>query len=138
MEQRDYMMRQIEQLGQVLALILARLLNIKQVPSASLSLDEIMSIYSDELDFTLDLILQTPKEKLIELLTTRIKFIDRHFEKMAEILSETADLYDSSGQADTARDLREKSILIYEHLQETTGVYSLDRMMKISEIKQRL
>ena len=43
-------MRQIEQLGQVLAQMLARLLNIKRVPSGGLNLEEIKNIYSDELD----------------------------------------------------------------------------------------
>ena len=44
MEQRDYLMRQIEQLGQVLAKALAGLLNLKQVPDASLSIDEIIAL----------------------------------------------------------------------------------------------
>ena len=110
MEQRDYLMRQIEQLGQVLAKALARLLNLKQGPDASLSIDEIRQIYGDELDITLDLILKTPKEEIIDILTTRIKFIDHHLEKIAELLAETAELCDKSGKTGTAKDLREKAI----------------------------
>jgi hypothetical protein len=137
MEQRDYLMRQIEQLGQVLARMLARLLNMKQVSPAGLSIDEIRRIYGDELDLTLDLVLQTPKEELIGLLASRIKFIDHHLERMAEILAETADLLESSGETGHARDLRKKSILILEHLQATTGAYSMERAMKISRLRYR-
>lgn len=138
MEQRDYLMRQIEQLGQVLARALARLLNIKQLPSAALNLEEIKQVYSDELDLSLDLILQVPKEGLIELLTSKVKFMDRHLEKMAEILSETADLYENSDDDRAARDLREKSILLYEYMQESTGAFSLERALKITQLKGRL
>jgi hypothetical protein len=138
MEQRDYLMRQIEQLGQVLAEMFGRLLRIRKAGSASLSINEIRSIYSDELDLTLDLVLQTPADEIIEVLTSRVKFMDRHLEKMAEILAETADLFAGSGLEDEARDLREKCIIIYENMQENTGAYSLDRMMKISRLKELL
>jgi len=84
MEQRDYLLRQIKQLGQVLALMLARLLNLKQVPPAGLSLEEIKQVYSNETD------------------------------------------------------LWEKSIYIFEYLQDITGTYSLDRMLKITQLKDRL
>lgn len=131
-------MRQIEQLGQVLAQLLTRLLNIKRVPSGGLNLEEIKNIYSDELDLTLDLIMETPGDGIIELLKSRVKFMDQHLEKMAEIITETAELYESAEEKETARDLREKCIIIYEHLQDTSGIYSLDRIMKISQLKELL
>lgn len=131
-------MRQIEQLGQVLAQLLARILNIKQENPGGLSLDEIREIYSDELDLSLELILETPADEIITLLTSRVKYMDRHLEKMAGILVETAGLYDREGQAETARNLREKCIILYEHLQDTSGDYSLERVMKISELKDLL
>ena len=131
-------MRQIEQLGQVLARALARLLNMKQYMPGGLSLEEIKQVYSDEMDLTLDLLLEIPREGLIELLTARVNFIGHHLEKMAEILTETAGLYGDSGDSETARNLLEKSIYIYEYLQETSGDYSLDRVMKISELNRKL
>jgi hypothetical protein len=138
MERRDYLMRQIELLGQALANALARLLNLKQPVPGGLSLDEIKQVYSDELDLSLDLLLETPKEDLVEVLTARVKFIDHHLEKMAGILTETADLYESSGDPETAVNLFEKSIRIYEHLQETSGSYSLERIMHIRDLQLRI
>jgi hypothetical protein len=138
MEQKDYLMRQIEQLGQVLARMLARLLNIKEATPGGLTIEEIKRIYGDELDLTLDLILETPAEKLVEVLNSRVKFMDHHLEKMAGILTETADIYETSGEPETARDLLGKSIRIYEYMQETSGAYSLDRVMKITKLNRRL
>ena len=136
MEQRDYMMRQIEQLGQVLARMLARLLNIKQVPDAGLSLDEIKQVYSDELDLSLDLVLGTPADRLIEILRHDLKFIDQHLEKMVEILSETADILDKTTDNEASRELRIKSIIILEHLQDSSGNYSMERITRITELKK--
>jgi hypothetical protein len=138
MEQRDYLMRQIEQLGQVLARMLARLLNIKEATPGGLTIEEIKRIYGDELDLTLDLILETHVENLVDVLTMRIKFMDHHLENMAEILTETADLYETLGEPETSGDLLGKSIRIYEHMQETSGTYSLERALKISELNSRL
>lgn len=138
MEQRDYLMRQIEQLGQVLARALARLLNIKEVPDASLSLDDIKQVYGDELDMNLDIILETRKEEIVEVLTSRIRFLDHHLEKVAELLSETATLYERSDEHGIAGDLREKAILVLEYLQDNSGEYSLDRVMKITHLRGML
>jgi flagellar motor component MotA len=104
-EKRDYLMQQIEQMGQVLAQMLAYLLGLKRTGLTSLSLDEIRQNYDDRLNLPLDLILETPGEKIIQLLTEKVKYMDRHLEKMANVLSETADLYDETGDHDTAREL---------------------------------
>lgn len=131
-------MRQIEQLGQVLASMLGRLLKIKQAVPGGLSLEEIKRVYDEELDLSLDLLLNSPKEKITEVLESRVKFMDRQLEKMAEVLGETADLYEDSGEKEAARDLLEKSIFILEHLQESTGEYSLERVMAINRLRDRL
>ncbi len=138
LEQEDYIMRQIHQLGQVLARMLAHLINIKQVPDAGLSLDEIKQIYKDELDLSLDLVQQTSAEDLIELLKTDFSFIEQHLEQMAEILSETADIMERTGDNISARDVREKTIILLENLQNSSGVYSLERVTRISSLKKML
>ncbi len=134
-EKRDYLMQQIEQMGQVLARMLAYLLGMKGTGSASLSLDEIRQNYDDKLNLPLDLILETPGEKIIQLLTEKVKYMDRHLGKMGDILSETGDLYEETGDHDTARDLWGKALIIYTHLQDTDNAFSMDRMQKISRLK---
>jgi hypothetical protein len=135
MEQRDYLMRQIEQLGQVLARALARLLNLKQVPDAGLGLDEIRQVYRDELDLELELILATPVEEIVDWLNSRRQYMDRHLETMAVILEETADIMDHAGEHDPALDLRKKCIAVYEYLQQSTGNYSIEWMTKIENLR---
>ncbi len=137
-EKRDYLMVQIEQMGQVLGQMLAYLLGIKGAGSASLSLDEIKQTYKDELDLPLDLILEARGEEIIQLLTGKVKYMDHHLEKMGDILSETGELYEDAGDSDTARNLRQKALIIYEHLQDTAKAFSMERMQKISRLRDSL
>ena len=131
-------MQQIEQMGQVLAQMLAYLLGLKGTGTASLSLDEIRQNYNDNLNLPLDLILETPDEKIIQLLTEKVKFMDRHLEKMADVLSETGDLYEEAGDHDIASDLWKKALIIYSHLQDTDNAFSMERMQKISLLKEKV
>ena len=137
-EKRDYLMQQIEQMGQVLAQMLAYLLGIKGRGSASLSLEEMRQQFDDRLNLPLDLILDTPREKIIELLTGKVKYMDRHLEKMGDVLNETGDLYLSAGHEKSAEDLWAKALQIYEHLQETDKSFSMERMQKITRLHERL
>jgi hypothetical protein len=136
-EKRDYLMQQIEQMGQVLAQMLAYLLGMKVTGNASLSLDEIRQTYHDRLNLPLDLILETPKEKIIRLLTEKVKYMDRHLEKMGDVLSETGDLYSAAGDQVSAKDLRGKALVIYTHLQDTEKTFSMERMQKISRLRDK-
>jgi hypothetical protein len=130
-------MQQIEQLGQVLAKMLAYVLGLKGTGSASLSLDEIRQNYDDRLNLPLDLILETPEEKIIQLLTEKVKYMDRHLEKMGDILSETGDLYEETGDHDSASDLWGKALIIYTKLQDTDNAFSMERMQKISRLQDK-
>lgn len=137
-EKRDYLMQQIEQMGQVLAQMLAYLLGLKGTGSASLSLDEIRQQYEDNLNLPLDLILETPDENIIQLLTEKVKYMDRHLEKMADVLSETGNQYEESGDHEIASELWKKALIIYTHLQDTDNTFSIERMQKISRLQDSL
>lgn len=130
-------MQQIEQMGQVLAQMLAYLLGLRGRGSASLRLDEIRQNYDDRLNLPLDLILETPADKIIQLLTEKVKYMDRHLEKMGDVLDETGELYSASGDQGSAKDLWAKALTIYTHLQKTDKSFSMERMQKISRLKEK-
>jgi len=130
-------MQQIEQMGQVLAQMLAYMLGLKGTGSASLGLDEIRQQYDDRLNLPLDLILETPVEQIIQLLTEKVKYMDRHLEKMADVISETGNLYQDNGDSDVASDLWKKALILYTHLQDTDKTFSMERMQKISRLQDK-
>ena len=135
MEKRDYLMQQIEQLGQVLAQMLAFLLGIKNKGEAVLSLDEIRQTYRDQLDISIELVLETPAEDLIKVLTGKVEFLDSHLDKMGDILKETADLYHHADEEESARELYKKALFIFEQLQASGSAFSMERMDKIGQLK---
>jgi hypothetical protein len=92
------------------------------------------------LNLPLDLILETPPDRIIQLLTEKVKYLDRHLEKMADVLSETGDLYEESSEINSmenAIDLWKKALVIYTHLQETDRSFSMERMQKISRLEKK-
>ena len=101
-------------------------------------IDEMMQQYDDRLNLPLDLILDAPSDKIIELLTEKVKYMDRHLEKMGDVLNETADLYSAAGDQESAEDLWAKALVIYKHLQETDMSFSMVRMQKITRLNDRL
>ena len=138
MEQRDYLMQQIEQLGQVLAQMLAFLLGIKNGNRAGLSVDAIRQTYRDELDLSLELILETPADHIIDVLCSNVKYMDKHLEKMGDILKETAELHMELGDQKLALNLSEKALVIYKHIQASGNDYSMARDQKIKQLSKHL
>ncbi|GHT29251.1 hypothetical protein AGMMS49574_05480 [Bacteroidia bacterium] len=55
MEQQDYLMKQVEQMGLVLGKILSKLLNLKD--KGTISMETINHIFTEELDFDINNIL---------------------------------------------------------------------------------
>jgi hypothetical protein len=138
MEKRDYLMVQIEQMGQALASMLAYLLGLKGTVKGGLSIEEMQQTYKDKLDLPLELMLDTPSNDLVKTLSGRDKYLEPHLDKVADILIETAHLYDSSGDKVNAMNLYRKALVILEHLQADGNAFSMDGMMKITDIKKLL
>jgi hypothetical protein len=139
MEQRDYIMRQIEQLGQVLAQMLARLLGLKQQGSASLRVEELRLIYKNELDIDLEELVKISEDDIIMFLKTKNKYFEHHLEIIADILHATAENYFNNHQLlNDGKNLLRKSVKILEYIQTSERIYSIDRIQKIQKIKNIL
>ena len=138
MEQRDYLMRQIEQLGEVLAVMLARLLGIKQEGDASMGLEELRQTYKSELDLNVEELIKIPKEEIIECFLRKNKLMIHHLEKIAELLQATGENLISYDRLKDGNNVLEKSLYILEYLQTTSKIYSMNRVMKIEYLKEML
>jgi hypothetical protein len=138
MERRDYLMRQIEQLGQVLAQMLARLLGIKQKGGGGLVFEELMQTYKSELDIDLEELIRVPEDDLISFLISKNKYFENHLDIMADILHETAENYFKHERLDEGKTLLKKAVKILEYLQTTGKDYSMDRMLKIGNYNKTL
>ena len=138
MEQRDYLMRQIEQLGEVLAVMLARLLGIKQKGDKSLGLEELRQTYKNELDLDVEELITIPREEIIETFLKKNKLMEHHLETIAELLQATGENLIRNDRVGDGDHILEQSLYILEYLQTTTKIYSVNRMMKIEYLKEML
>lgn len=138
MEQRDYLMRQIEQLGQVLAKMLARLLGINQQSNASLVMEELRQTYKNELDIDLDELVQIPDHEIIDFLLNKDKNFESQLEIVADILFETAGNFYKHDKLDEGNLLLRKSIHILEYIHSSGKTFSIDRASKIENLKSLL
>jgi hypothetical protein len=138
MEQRDYLMQQIEQLGQVLAQMLAWLLGLRKKGGGSLELEEIVQTYKSELDIDLEELIQIHETDLITLLRRKNEYFETHLDIVADILHETALNYFRHERPEDGKKLLRKAIVILEYLQSSSKNYSIDRMLKIENYNKTL
>src|SRR5690606_35095203 len=133
MEQQDYLKKQIDQLGKVLAKIFSDLLGLKNNGQFNAGLEITNQTLKNELDFDIQDLLDIPTENFINTLTTQKKLTNENLDKLAEILLLIAD----NKQGDNKK-LYEKCLTIYEHLEKSENIYTLDRQWKMNRIKNAL
>ena len=131
-------MRQIEQLGEVLSVMLARLLGIKQKGDASLGLEELKQTYKSELDLNVEELIKIPKENVMESFLKKNKLMAHHMETIAELLQVTGENLIRYDRVEEGNHVLEQSLYILEYLQTTSKIYSINRMMKIEYLKKML
>lgn len=130
MEQEDYLKKQIDQLGRVLGKIMSDLLGLKNQGKVNDGVETTNQALKGELDFDLTDLIDTPPDQLIDKLTAQEKFSHENLEKLAEIL-----LFMADNQTENRKRMYEMSLAILEYLEESEGLYSLDRKWKIERIK---
>ena len=139
MEQEDFLKRQIDQLGRVLGRILTALLGFKAQGQMSEGIEIADQSLKNELGLnTNDLILIPTKSFITKLLDIK-KFNDNNFEELAEILYLIAEeLNFNNSEIEKMKKMYERSLIIYELLDQTCSTYSFDRHSKIEKIKKVL
>lgn len=133
MEQRDYLKKQIDQLGQVLAKLFSNLLGLKNGGQINVGLEITNQTLKSELNFDIQDLLDIPTDNFVDTLTTQKGLTNENLEKLAEIL-----LLVEDNQQDNYKKLYERCLTIYEYLEKAENIYSLDRQWKIERIKTEL
>ncbi|MNJ86328.1 hypothetical protein D3C87_38210 [compost metagenome] len=135
MGQEDYLKRQLDQLGQVLAKMLGGLLGLKNNQSLNDGIEHVNQALKAELGFTSDEFAALPDDEFIRILESDNGFRNPHFEKLADLF-----LFLAENTPDSAKQksLFAKSLLLYKHLEQTESTYSPDRHAKVERISRKL
>jgi len=138
MEQRDYLMRQIEQLARVLGKVLFDLLGLKNRGKISESIETTTRSLISELDIDLEKLVSIKRDELIDTLISQMRFNNGNLEILAEILMQTGDNFYEINNAHKGESFCQTSLLIYEYLEKSDNTYSFERKEKVEKLKTLL
>lgn len=136
---QDFIMRQIQQLTQVLNQILTQVLRIKAHEVQDDAYNFVAQELLKDLGLNLDQILAIEEEEqLLSFLNTN-GFNLENLNILSDILFEVAETeFENPEQHNNSMKLFSKCLFIYEFIERSENIYSIDRNIKISKIKDIL
>lgn len=139
MEKRDYLMDQIEQLGQALAQIFSKLFGLSNQGKVPEAIEMTNRSLKTEIDLDLTEIASIPTRDFIITLQKDKKLNHTNLELLADILLQVADetCFDNLKRKESLN-LYRKCLEIYIHLNERDLTYSFARESKIARIQSLL
>lgn len=134
MYQKDYILRMIEMLGELIRAILGLIVkgNFQQAEE-KLNEAYLTFLRKDASFFHL-----IPLEKLTSTLLTEHNYTNGHLEILAELFHAEARLQDARGNLAESLSMYEKSLALFSFTDENFKTYSEDRIQKIEKIKNRI
>ena len=131
---RDYIVRQIEMIGQFIAAILG-LLKKGEMDKAQEAIDQ---AYYDILKEDAALFRNIPIDRLTDELMTKHNYTHDHLEIIAELFYAEAELWKARRKNDHASHNYKKSLLLFEFIEKESGVFSIDKKSKTDLIRAEL
>jgi hypothetical protein len=133
MFQRDYILRMIEKIGELIAGIMG-LIRKGEIARASKELDEVyyLMLRQDSSFFS-----SIPADKLTETLLQEHNYTSGHLEILAELFNAEAELRLARGDRKGSLEYSEKSLILFEFTDREQKTFSFEREEKISNIRKR-
>jgi len=139
MEKRDYLIDQIEQLGQALARIFSKLKDIRNQGKVPEAIEMTSLSLKSELNLDLDELLAIPTDDFVIRMKEDKKFNYANLEILADILLHLADETAGSNPDSTQNlNLYNKALKVYSYLNERDLTYSFERQAKTERIESLL
>lgn len=135
MIQRDFIKRQLEELGRAIGKIISDILKLKEIGK----LDEGIVIAQETLESTFGLnienILSIPSVNFVETLIEEKKYSSVHLNYLGDVLFTTAELFEQKGEKKRSKELYQRVLIIFNYIDQTEKTFSLERNNKIEKIK---
>jgi tetratricopeptide (TPR) repeat protein len=134
MYKKDFILRMIQMLGEVIARILG-LIRKGDFQQASQSLE---NAYTDFLKQDAAFFRNIPKEKLTDELIKGHNYSNGHLEILSELFFVEAELLYTKGNVKESLEFYEKALILFDFVDKESKLFSLNRQSKISIIKSRI
>jgi hypothetical protein len=136
MEQRDLIEKQIEKIGLILNKILSKILKGNNTESASQLEEEVNTSLDTIFNFNSDDFKKIQPDEIIYFLQYKKNVNPAHWEKIANILFLMIEK--SKTNNDIYTNTLNNCLTIYNFLEKSEGIFSLERNQKINKIKNIL
>jgi hypothetical protein len=134
MYQKDYILRMIEMIGDLIAGILG-LIRKGDFNKAS---EEIGKIYHDVLREDSSFFMKIPEENLTHKLLREHNYTNGHLEILAELFNIEAELEFARGNKKKSLILFSKSLILFEFIDNEQKTFSFERIKKMELIRERI
>lgn len=134
MPSRDYLIRQIEEMGIFLSILLRRILKLKEEKQENQMESSVHEALNLELNMDIDQIIILENKEFLALIKEHFTSEDQ-LDKLADIFKTIGQEIEHSFTLTKANYLR-KSLFIFTHLQDTSTNFSYERKIKIQEIQE--
>jgi len=134
MYQRDYILRLIAMLGDLIAGILG-LIKKGELDQAREKLDK---LYYEMLREDAAYFRELPEDKLTETLLHQHNYTNGHLEILAELFNTEAELRIAGGDKNGSKEFSGKALALFEFIDREYKTYSPERIDKMDKIRQRL
>jgi hypothetical protein len=133
MEQKDYILREIQKISILLRYLLGKILPVKSFEEIKKINEEINQEFLKNLGYDLEALVNISKNKFDEEFGSNKGFNLENIELLADLL------YNASVKStDTKQKVLKKSLELYEYVNETGKTFSFEREIKIGKIKNEL
>ena len=137
MIQRDFIKRQLEELGRAIGKVISEILKLKEQGK----LDEGIVMTQKTLEGTFDLdfenVLSIPSDNIVETLIKEKKYSSVHLNYLGDVLFTCAELFEQKGEKKKSKELYQRVLIIFNYIDQTEKTFSLERNNKIEKIKSK-
>lgn len=136
MPSRDYLIRQIEEMAIFLAILLRRILKLKEENQPEQMEAVVREALTQEMKLDIDQVIVLENPDFLDMVKENFKSDDQ-LEKLADILKV---LGENIGQSFTPTKVNylQKSLFLFVYLQENSSVFSYERRVKIQQVRELL
>jgi hypothetical protein len=134
MYQKDYILRMIEMLGDLIAGILG-LIKKGEYKQAS---EQLGKIYYDMLKEDAAIFRAIPADELTNNLLQEHNYTNGHLEILAELFNAEAELEMAQGNKPGCAEYSTKSLILFEFIDREQKTYTPERLKKMSTIRERI
>ncbi|RLD61637.1 MAG: hypothetical protein DRJ01_07550 [Bacteroidetes bacterium] len=133
MEQKDYILREVEKIGVMLQYLLGKMMPAKSVEEKKDISEEINNELFENIGYDIRSLLKIQKKEFNEIFKYNKGFNLENIELLAELLYKI-----SQKKLNNSKEILQKSLELYEFVNKAGKTFSFDREKQIDKIKNEL